>query len=779
MERMVSQGEALKRRKAVAVGLRSRLPLVMRWVALALIVAGIVFIGISYYKHRNEIPFMNKPQNTQLSSEVVSEVNGYERRVTDGDRLRMLVKAAKDIAYADGHHELEEVSIESYSEKGGTPDKIRARRSISDADNAVITFTGDVNVETANQLKTQSEKIVYDQKAGTAKSEGPMTFAHENVSGSSNSGNVDTTRKNLSLNGNVEIVVKPDNKADAKSGKNSERAEPIIIHSAQAEFDHGTLHLSFSGGATAEQGSDIMSGDNLNGSLNEQKKLQKLEVRNNSYLRTTDEGHAAEIHSKDMDFYFTPEQKLERAVATGDVQSRSLNADSQFELSGSNVLNVNFIIQDGRSLLKEMHADGRTVVKLAAPRSHASDPRAANKQLTADSVNLFWRSTGKDLEKADAIGNAELIVDPVQKNDRSEKKTLTAARFNCFFFDTGNLAEKFIADENARAVIEPLQAASTKGRKTLTARKMTAVFDRTSQDVERFDAEGEAKFNQLDKNGVANTISYEAAANMARLRGGEPTVWDAKARTKAMEIDSDLGKDVSYGRGKTSTTYYSQEQTGGATPFSNVKSPVNCTADRSEFKHDDGVAIYTGNARLWQDDNFVRGEKITIIRDSKRMEAIGHIQSALYQARQRNKGGGESVVPVFGSSDSMWYSDTDRQVHYQNNVDIRQGTDRVTSGVADVYLLKDKGEVERMIAQNDVVLVQPNRRGTGKWAEYTSADDTMVIKGNPAVVEDAEQGRTQSGRLTVYLGQGRVVADDERGAQSPGRVHSTHRVRKQ
>jgi len=229
---MVSQGEELKRRKAVAVGLRSRLPLVMRWVALALIVAGIVFIGISYYKHRNETPFMNKPQNTQLSSEVVSEVNGYERRVTDGDKLRMLVKAAKDIAYSDGHHELEEVSVESYSEKGGSPDKIRARRSISDKDNVVITFTGDVNVETANQLKAQSEKIIYDQKAGTANSEGPMTFAHENVSGSSNSGIVDTTRKNLSLNGNVEVVVKPENKADAKSGKNSERAEPISIHSA-------------------------------------------------------------------------------------------------------------------------------------------------------------------------------------------------------------------------------------------------------------------------------------------------------------------------------------------------------------------------------------------------------------------------------------------------------------------------------------------------------------------------------------------------------------------
>ena len=34
-------------------------------------------------------------------------------------------------------------------------------------------------------------------------------------------------------------------------------------------------------------------------------------------------------------------------------------------------------------------------------------------------------------------------------------------------------------------------------------------------------------------------------------------------------------------------------------------------------------------------------------------------------------------------------------VHYEGNVDIRQATDRITSGVADVYLLKDTNEVPK------------------------------------------------------------------------------------
>jgi hypothetical protein len=55
----------------------------------------------------------------------------------------------------------------------------------------------------------------------------------------------------------------------------------------------------------------------------------------------------------------------------------------------------------------------------------------------------------------------------------------------------------------------------------------------------------------------------------------------------------------------------------------------------------------------------------------------------------------------------------------------------------------------------------------------------VVLKGNPARVDDPEQGSTEGGRLTVYLRENRVVIDDTRGAQTPGRVRSTHKVRKQ
>ncbi len=288
------------------------------------------------------------------------------------------------------------------------------------------------------------------------------------------------------------------------------------------------------------------------------------------------------------------------------------------------------------------------------------------------------------------------------------------------------------------------------------------------------DAQDDAKFNENDRNGVAANISYVAADDMVRMRGGEPTVWDARARTKAVELDSNLRDRVSFSRGKTATTYYSQEQTNGATPFRKVKSPVYIVSDRGEFHHDKGIAIYTGNARAWQDDNFVRGDKLTIYINEKKMDANGRVQSGVYNARRNDK----SSVPVFATADSMSYSDPNRLLHYESNVDIRQGSDRITSGIADVHLTKDSNEMEKTVAQRNVVLTQPNRKGSGDWVEYTTSNEVAVLKGNPARVEDAEKGNTEGARLTVYMREDRVVADDPRGPQSPGRVRSTHKVKK-
>ncbi len=762
--------QEITKRRAVAIGLRTRAPLVARAAALFILAAAIIFVAISYYRLRNNKPFRLRSESPELSREITGIMEGYERRVMKGDRLHLVLRAARDVTFSDGHHELEQVNVSIYPSEGDKPDQITANKAISDQANTVITFLGNVNLETKDALKVNTESIVYDNTNEIAQTEAAVTFSRENVSGRSNGAIVEAKSKKLELKKDVEITVAPDAQSKPMAG----RARPVTIRSAHAVFEHASLKVSFSGGVTAEQERDVMSGDNLYASLNEMKRLQKLEVRGNSYLRSMEEGRAAEVRAADMDFAFDKDQRLERAVAMRDAGGRTLDADSEVQLSGANLIEVSFQAQGDRSLLKQMRTEGRTVINLSAPKSKSADPAAASKRLTADAVKLEWHTAGRDLDKAEAIGNAEVFIDPVVKHAKADRKTLTAPRIDCDFFERGNLARTFVASGGSKAVIEPVVKVDDRGTRVLTSQKMTAVFVRDTQDIERMDAQTDAKFNEDDRNGVAANISYVAAENTVRLRGGEPTVWDSRARTKAVELDSDLTNEVSYSRGKTATTYYSQEQTNGATPFSKVKSPVYIVSDRGQFHHSSGLAIYTGNARAWQDDNFVRADKLTLYLNEKKMEGAGHVQSELYNARRKST---NTTVPVFASADSMYYSDANRTLHYEGNVDIRQGTDRLTGAVADVYLRRENNEVEKTVAQRNVVLTQPKRKGTADIVEYTTADEVAVLKGNPARVEDVEQGSTEGGRLTVNLRDGRVTADSPRGPQT-GRVRTTHKVRR-
>src|SRR5690349_3658012 len=766
--------EAVTRKRSFGIGWRARVPLIARILAFVLLASGIAVVGISYYKLRNVEKFRAKSENPELSKEVTGRVEGYERRVTKDGRLYMLVKASVDITFSDDHHELENVSVAVYPPQGDVPDQISAARAIYQPTSNVVSFVGNVKIDTKDKLQVTTESLSFDQNTGVAQTDAPIAFNRENVSGTATGAVVEQKNKRLELKRDVSVRVEPQANAATKG---SVRAKPVTIKSAHATFDHEALRLSFTGGATLDQERNILSGDNIYAQLNQQQRLQKGEVRGNSYLRTMEPGRAAEVHSVDMDFYLDNDQRLEHASANKDVIARSLDADSDIQLSGGSSLDVAFQATADTSLLKEMYSSGRSVITLSAPKSKANDPHAANKRLTADSVKLSWRSTGRDLEKAEASGNAELSIEPVTNSPHAERRKLNAPRFDCDFFEAGNLARTCKATGGAKAVMDPVQPNPKRGTRTFTSQNMTAVFVRDTQDIERVDGQGDGKFNENDRNGVAANVSYTAADETVRLRGGDPTVWDSRGRTKAVELDSDLANDVSYARNKTSTTYYSQEQTNGATPFTKTKSPVYITSDRAEFRHDSGQGTYTGNARAWQDDNFVRGDKLVVYVNDKRMEAVGHVQTAIYNSKRRVDNN-VTEVPVFASSDSMYYSDPDRTIHYEGNVDIKQGTDRMTSGVADVYLEKDSNEMEKTIAQKNVVLTQPNRRGTGDWCEYTAANEVAVLKGNPARVDDTEQGKTEGGRLTVWVLENKVTADDTRGPLSPGRVRSTHKIRK-
>src|SRR5882762_4697411 len=99
--------QEIRRRRAIAIELRARLPIFTRIAALIVLIAGIVFVGISLYKLRNRSIFVMSKKPAELSTEVTGRVSNYEQRIMRKDGSPFLwLRAATDTTFADLHHEL-------------------------------------------------------------------------------------------------------------------------------------------------------------------------------------------------------------------------------------------------------------------------------------------------------------------------------------------------------------------------------------------------------------------------------------------------------------------------------------------------------------------------------------------------------------------------------------------------------------------------------------------------------------------------------------------------
>ncbi|MBK8811353.1 MAG: LPS export ABC transporter periplasmic protein LptC [Acidobacteria bacterium] len=898
--------------------LRTRLPRIIRAVAVFALILALLVLVIGFYRARTTKEFRMKGFPTTLSKDVVAEINDYERTETEGDLRKYYIKASKATTYSDNHQELENVYFEVFDETGLLADKINAGKGIyvpGENKNFTAYLAGQVSIETRDALKIRTEQITYKKESETAEAEELVEFERENISGKSVGAFVNIREKRLELKTQVEIDAFALDPADklAKSnvksaritsnyamvdqlaekielsdnvfigiipyGANSEMSQPTDITAARAsvgfverevrtiEFSGGVnIHqkptaanakwsktkaekafaavdrelkrveltdnveiesasgdaqptkincghavyekdadrfdlreavhivtvqdgrltnirsseaiyeqsngrIALTGGAEIDNGRELVRGDRVNAELFPNRAVKSANSKGSAYLRQTTPERTTEVSADELNAFFGEDSQLRSANAVGGSTAVLVPTNSReysrVTLTAPRAIRLGF---KNAGLLDQLSTEGRTTIVMKAPDGA---PDAADKTLTADVVKTFFNQNGKDIRLAEAVGNAELLVDPLSATEENYRTTVKAPRFDCEFFPTGNNARICVAQTKTQTVRVPTVKRDGRGVQTLTADKLTTTFDSKTQDVEQFEAIGSAKFVELERNGIASQMTFAAREKLVRLRGGEPTVWDSQARAKANEIDWDTRNQRSFLRGNVATTYYNQKQTGGATPFSQSNKPVFLTSANAEFDHTAETGLYTGNARAWQENNFIRAEKIFVRQKEGQLFADGAVQSLLYDAKTSDR----KSVPVYASSQKMTFSRETRILRYEDSVDIRQGSDRATAGIATI-LLNEKNEMSQTTLEKNVIITQPKRRATGTWAQYTNDSEVAILRGDPATVEDAESGSTQGAQLTVNSRENRVVNEAKTSPNSTGRIRSVYKVKK-
>jgi len=570
---------------------------------------------------------------------------------------------------------------------------------------------------------------------------------------------------------------RPSERLELSGGVSIESADgaaPFTMSAGDAVFERAIGRVSLTGNSQITRGDDLVKGDNLVANFRSDNSIEKAEIQGNSYVKQSRPEDTTEVSSPRLVALFADDGSLRRADTFGQSEIRQTPTDSgkgSFSMVSANASHAVF---RGPGQFDTFDSDGRTTIKLDSPDNGTN---SSNKQVSADSVKTIFYTDGKNMRRAEAVGNAEFVSTPHQASVSNYRTAVNAPRFDCDFFETGNRLRECVAYTETKTIRTPTVQREGRGEQTITADRLNTSFGEGSGNIEKINAAGKAKFIELDKNALANTFSFTDSDEVVRLRGGDPTAWDSKARVKAKEIDWDTKNQKSFYRGGVSATYYNAAGLGRSGPFLESDRPVYITANQAELDHAQETALYTGNSRGWQGNNYVRADQIDVRQKQSQMTAEGNVQSLLYSVKHR-EAGKESNLPVFASSQRMTYDGDSRTVRYERDFDMRQGTDRISGGTA-VLNLNEKNEVIASNFETGVVIAQPNRKAFASTAQYTSNDERVVLRGNPARVEDTEQGTSQGAELVMLMNDNRIFGVGKTPSNPAGRVRSSYKVKTQ
>ncbi|MGH9493375.1 MAG: LptA/OstA family protein, partial [Candidatus Sulfotelmatobacter sp.] len=449
--------------------------------------------------------------------------------------------------------------------------------------------------------------------------------------------------------------------------------------------------------------------------------------------------------------------------------------------------------------LKKVHAVEGARLQQAAARA-SGDPNVNGAPGSFELISPvidFDVTEGHILRRAVTSGAARIIILQGQPEASSspQKTVVTAGKFDANFsvVDGRNHLEKVHGAPDARIV----SSSAGQPDRVSTSAAVDAVF-LPQGGIDAVTQSGNVAYTEDQRAGKqmqawASAARYTPADQMLVLTG-LPRIASGGMQTTADQIRFNRASGDAIAENNVKSTYNElKEQPNGALLASS--SPIHVTAKTMTARSNSGIALYSGKAMLWQDANVIQAPAITFDRDHRAVTAQGTaeqpVQTILVQVHKAAGASGannklasaaaSSTVVLTGQK--LAYADSERRVHYDGGVNAKGADFAASAKSLDAFLLPRSqtstprsadgpGQLDRMVANGDVVIQQPNRRAEGEKLVYTAADDKFVLTGGPPSIFDAEQGKITGVSLTFFRRDDRVLV--EGGASTP--VVSTTRM---
>lgn len=184
--------------------------------------------------------------------------------------------------------------------------------------------------------------------------------------------------------------------------------------------------------------------------------------------------------------------------------------------------------------------------------------------------------------------------------------------------------------------------------------------------------------------------------------------------------------------------------------------PVFIRANEMRYFDEGKRFLFNGNIKAWQEKRVLLADEIELFEETGEIFCTGEVKSVIPHKPKEEKE--EERLEI--SSDRMTYKPEKNLVFYKDKccIKVREAVLRAQSIF--VYLKDEKGDVQRIIARGKVVIIQDLGEGRGEEAIYEPDKEVLVLLGNPVLI-DKERGITKGDKLTFYMADGRIIAENK------------------
>jgi lipopolysaccharide export system protein LptA len=729
-----------------------------RWFAAGAILVCLMVAG-AYFYARYRVRNALKEIPEKIGLEIQQSAQGFTISKSEEGRTLFKVQASRAVQFKEtGRAELHDVSIVLYGRDASRFDQIYGSDFEYDPKSGDVIAKGEVQIdleanpaglsgadqapprELKNPIHLRTSGLVFNQKSGNAYTKEKIEFSIPQASGSALGATYSGKTNVLTLDSQLRVTVNGDTPGviEASRGVLSKMPRQVVLLNPRMVRGPQTV--------TADQANLLLNSENT--------VEQVLAVGNVNAASLGKSPTRVRANQLELELSGPKNNLLHSAVLSGEVQAESLGAQPAEASAGRVVLSFS-----GKNVLTRIHAEQR--VRLIQRQNPVPAGHAAPQNVVVTSPAIdFLVAAGNRLRTAETAGDAQIEISPGGATQASPTM-VTAAKFEARFDSQGRI-------QTVHGAPQARITSSTPGSPDrVSSSDVLDITFRQGAGIESLVQQGNLAYVDGDRKAWADRARYTPADQMLTLTGSPRVVEGGMTTTAvAMRINRATGDAIAE-KDVKSTYSDLKPQPGGALLASS--SPIHVTAQTMTAHRSPATATYSGNARLWQDANVIQAPVIEFDREHRAVSASGNssqpVTSVIVQSDKSGK-----LTPVTVSSARLSYADGDRKAHYEGGVVVKGADLTVTARQMDISLqvrgqnsgsapLGGAGQLDRMVAQGNVVITQPQRQATGDQLVYTASDDKFVLSGGLPSIFDAEHGKITGVSLTFYRRDDRVVVE--------------------